>query len=134
MVSGAIVAVLPTAQAGTLPGDPGKEAETERIARLVKQLGDDAFEKREAASMELDAIGAPALDALRKAASDDDLEIRRRAEQIVQAVAGRIRAAAAQKELAKWEGSWQAAGDVKMTIKGDRFTSSALGSAPATVS
>ena len=34
---------------------------------------------------------------------------------------------AAKKELAKWEGSWEGDGDVKMTIKGDRFTSSAPG-------
>ena len=31
---------------------------------------------------------------------------------------------AAKKELAKWEGSWESDGDVKLTIKGDRFTSS----------
>ncbi len=124
---GMVVGVVLTAEAGSLRGDPGKETEPERIARLIKQLGDDDFEKREAASKELDAIGEPALDALRKAASDDDAEIRRRAEQLFQVVTGRIREAAAKKELAKWEGSWQAAGDVKMTIKGDRFTSSAPG-------
>ena len=124
---GAVVGIILIAQAGTLRADPGKETETERIARLIKQLGNDAFREREAASKELDAIGAPALDALRKAASDDDPEIRQRAEQIGQAVGGRIRVAAARKELTTCEGSWQSAGDVKMTIKGDRFTSSAPG-------
>ena len=38
----------------------GQEAETARITRLIQQLGDDAFAKREAASKELKAIGAPA--------------------------------------------------------------------------
>jgi uncharacterized protein (TIGR03067 family) len=126
-VVGAVVGIILMAQIGPLQGDPDKDKETERIARLIKQLGDDAFANREAASKELDAIGAPALDALRKAASDDDAEIRRRAEQLFQVVTGRIHEAAAKKELAKWEGSWQAAGDVKMTIKGDRFASSAPG-------
>jgi hypothetical protein len=45
---------------------PGKETEAERIARLVKQLGDDDFAKREAGSKELDDIGEPADPALRK--------------------------------------------------------------------
>jgi uncharacterized protein (TIGR03067 family) len=37
---------------------------------------------------------------------------------------------AIKKELAKWEGSWEADGDAKMTIKGDRWTSSAPGFGP----
>jgi hypothetical protein len=74
---------------------------------LIKQLGHEEFTKREAASKELDAIGEPALDALRKAAaSDGDVEIRRRAERIVQSVTGRIRAALAEKELKKLQGTW----------------------------
>ena len=71
--------------------DAGKEAKADRVADLSRQLGHEEFAKREAASRELDAIGAPALDALRKAASHDDPEVRRRAEQILQAVTGRIR-------------------------------------------
>jgi hypothetical protein len=43
--------------------------------------------KREAASRELEAIGEPALRVLRKAASSDHLEVRRRAERIIQAIA-----------------------------------------------
>src|SRR5262245_38580130 len=84
----------------------GKE-EAERIARLIRQLGDDAFEKREAGSKELDALGEPALGALRKAAaSSDDLEIRRRAERILAAVTARVRAAVTKKELEKLQGTW----------------------------
>src|SRR5438552_18593633 len=91
MVVGAVVGVILATQAGMLRGDPGKETETERIARLIKQLGDDAFAKREAASRELDAIGEPALPALCKAAaSSDDLEIRRRAERIVATIDDRL--------------------------------------------
>ena len=78
-----------------------------RVARLIRQLGHDEFAKREAASKELDAIGEPALDALRKAAaSSDDAEIRRRAERIVDAVTGRIRAAAAKADIEKLRGTW----------------------------
>jgi hypothetical protein len=70
-----------------LPAEPGaapeKETATEGIGRLIRQLGDNAYAKREAASKELCAIGAPALAALWKAAeSSVDAEIRRRAEDI----------------------------------------------------
>jgi len=95
------------AHAGTLRGDPGKETEAERIARLIKQLGDDAFKKREDASRELDAIGEPALGSLRKAAaSSDDAEIRRRAEKIAGDVAARGLAVAAKKEIEGLQGTW----------------------------
>src|SRR5262249_34003830 len=82
-------------------------------------------------SKALDAIGEPALSALRKAAaSTDDAEIRRRAEQVVQAITARIRAAAARKELAKWEGSWVGDPGVTMTIKGDRVMSATPSTGP----
>jgi uncharacterized protein (TIGR03067 family) len=97
-----VVGILPTAQAGTLRGD-AKKTETERIARLIKQLGDGAFAKREAASKELSAIGEPGLAALRKAESgSDDPELRRRAEKLVAA----IRLQMVKKALAKLEGTW----------------------------
>jgi HEAT repeat protein len=55
----------------------GNAARSDRVAVLIKQLGDDAFAKREAASSELENIGEPAIPALRKAATSiDDLEIR----------------------------------------------------------
>jgi uncharacterized protein (TIGR03067 family) len=106
VVVGTVVGVILAAQAGTLRGDPGKETDADKIARLIRQLGDDAFAKREAASKELEAIGAPALAALRKAAaSSDDLEIRRRAERITDAIAE----ATAKAELAKLQGVWTVA-------------------------
>lgn len=62
----------------------GKDANTERIDKLVRQLGHDEFAKRQAAAKELEAIGEPALAALRQAAkSSDSLETQRRAEQLI---------------------------------------------------
>jgi uncharacterized protein (TIGR03067 family) len=120
--------------------EPGQGTNRQRIAALIRQLGDDDFEKREAASEELDAIGEPALDALRKATSDDDAEIRRRAEKIVGAITGRIRAAVTKKELEKLQGTWsrvsyekdggQIGGEDKShtwTVKGDKWWTHAGG-------
>jgi WD40 repeat protein len=73
-----LVLVLPLVAVGVEP-----EAE---IARLIKQLGDDDVNKREAATKGLVAIGEGALDALRKAATSDDPEVRLRAEQIAAAI------------------------------------------------
>jgi hypothetical protein len=83
----AVVALALVAEVGSLRGNSGNAAKSARVAALIKQLGDDAFGKREAASEELEDIGEPALAALRKAAiSSDDLEIRRRAERIIQTI------------------------------------------------
>jgi uncharacterized protein (TIGR03067 family) len=84
----------------------GEDAQRDRIGVLIRQLGHKEFAKREAASKELDDIGAPALDALRNAAADDDAEIRQRAAKILGAITGRIRTAAAKKELEKLQGTW----------------------------
>jgi len=86
-----------------LRGNCDDGATAQQIARLVKQLGDDAFAMREAASEELEAIGEPALDALRKAISADrDPEIRQRAERVIRAIARR----AVKRELEKLQGTW----------------------------
>src|SRR5262245_36073011 len=95
-----------------------------RVTRLIKQLGHEEFTKREAAGKELDAIGEPALGPLRKAAAfSDDIEIRRRAGRLVEAISQPIRAAAVQKELAKWQGEWVADEGQKLSIKGEQWTS-----------
>jgi len=61
------------------------------IERLIEQLGSDQFGEREAASKALEAIGEPALDALRKAATgSSDAEIRQRAEDLVKARDARV--------------------------------------------
>jgi len=84
---GGVVGILLIAQAATLGADSGKKKEAEKIARLIEQLGNDDFEKREAASKELDSIGESAISALRKVvASSPDAEIRRRAETIIGAI------------------------------------------------
>jgi uncharacterized protein (TIGR03067 family) len=83
--------------------DRAQEAKPERIASLIRQLGHDRFAKREEASEQLEAIGEPALDALRKAAASDEiLEIRRRAEQVIQAIARRV----TKREVEKLQGTW----------------------------
>lgn len=57
------------------------------VERLVKQLGSDKFKEREAATNALAKIGKPAVNALRKAATGNgDLEIRRRAANLLQAL------------------------------------------------
>jgi len=67
--------------------EPTKEAKPDRTAELIKQLGDDKFTKREAATKELKALGEPALPALQKAAtSSKDAEIRLRASRLVDAI------------------------------------------------
>lgn len=93
--------------AGAQPAvaDPAEDAG--RIAVLVKQLGHDEYAKREEASKALEAVGEPALGTLRKAAnSDDDPEIRFRANLIIRVVTGRIRAAATKKALEELQGTW----------------------------
>jgi WD40 repeat protein len=64
--------------------DDAKKATPEEIERLIKQLGDDDFEQREAAKKALESIGEPALGALRRAETESsDAEVRARAERIV---------------------------------------------------
>ncbi len=66
---------------------PAKDADKDRLDDLVQQLGHDEFAKRQAASKALEALGEPALGALRKAAkSSGSAEIRRRAQQLVEVI------------------------------------------------
>lgn len=101
------------------PSRGGPETEG-KVAALIKQLGDDEFAVREAASQELETLGEPALPALRKAKASDDAEVRRRAEQLIRAISGKL----ARKELAKWQGEWVGSEGQKMAIKGDQWVSS----------
>jgi hypothetical protein len=66
-----------------LPAPAADKADAERIAKLIKQLASDSFAEREKATDDLDAIGLPALEALRKAAQSEELEVRMRAGRIV---------------------------------------------------
>src|SRR5262245_36869004 len=87
-------------------GNDKKGPDAERVAQLIRQLGDDDFRKREAASKQLTAIGEPALPALKTAASDADAEIRRRAKRIIQTITGRL----AGDEQKRLEGTWVGVG------------------------
>jgi hypothetical protein len=58
---------------------PDSKTESERIAALVAQLGDDNWSRREAASKALAEMGGIALRALRKAADSPDAEVAERA-------------------------------------------------------
>jgi uncharacterized protein (TIGR03067 family) len=105
-----IVGIVLLAAPGGLLGNPPGEPVAGRVARLIEQLGHDQFAKREEASKELDAIGEPALAALRKAgASRDDPEIRRRAEKIAGDIAARLLAPLARKEIEALQGTWHSA-------------------------
>jgi len=64
-------------------GDPNRDR---RINRLVNQLGGDSFLEREEARKELEAIGAPALPALRKAIQQGDIEMSRRAAELIRVI------------------------------------------------
>jgi hypothetical protein len=115
----AVVGLACPAEAVLLRGDPGKDWEAERIAGLIKQLGDDEFAMREAAGKALEAIGEPALGALRKAAaSRDDPEIRRRAEGIIQTLTARRETT----ELLKWRGTWRRSDGIQVAIEGYKWT------------
>jgi hypothetical protein len=61
-----------------------KPLDAELINKLIQDLGSSRFPVRDAASKQLEAIGEPALDTLRKAAkSSPDIETRRRIEKLV---------------------------------------------------
>jgi len=104
---------------GFLRAGAGDQLSADKIARLVMQLGDDHFSQREAASEELNRIGEPALDALRKSASSDDPEVRYRAEQIRTAIVKRVLAVASKKELEGLQGTWQS---IETEVDGVRQT------------
>jgi carboxyl-terminal processing protease len=78
--------LLPWAAAGP-PADP------DPAAKLIRQLGSESFEEREAAARALEDLGLDALPALRQALADDDPEVRRRARILFEGLEGRLREA-----------------------------------------
>ena len=76
----------------TLPFIPvvAVDADDKEIARLVKQLGSSDYRMRDAATKRLQEIGKPALDAVIRAMMTNDVEARRRAEQIVAVIEDRL--------------------------------------------
>src|SRR5262249_34545060 len=107
------------------------KADAERVARLIKQLGDDDFAKREAAGKELNAIGTPALAALRNAASSDELEIRRRASSLVTSITEAEKEPGVKEMQERLQGDWKCVSmhsnglksepDLTCTIKGNTW-------------
>src|SRR5258708_37629400 len=71
---------------GLLAGPVAADNDAEKIDQLIEQLGSGTFKDRESATKALDAIGAPALEKLRKAAESEDLEIKRRAADLVKRI------------------------------------------------
>lgn len=66
------------------------EALEARVERLVRQLGDRAYDRREEAQRALVAIGRPALPALREAAKSQDPEVASRAAEAIEAIGGEV--------------------------------------------
>src|SRR3712207_5605042 len=80
-----LVAALVAGGAG-LPAALAGGERAGRVAVLVEQLGSEKFAERQAATTELEALGAPALEALRQAAQGKDPEVRRRAQTLVRQI------------------------------------------------
>jgi formylglycine-generating enzyme required for sulfatase activity len=77
---------------GLLPGAAEPESDAERQVReLVEQLGDDAYDRREAAGKALEQLSDQALPALRKASDSSDPEIRLRARQLIRTIGLQLR-------------------------------------------
>src|SRR3954470_22959735 len=83
--------VLSAGLSALLAGPAESPADTPEITRWVRQLGDENFQRRDAASRALERIGEPALPALQRAAdSSGDLEVRRRAGELVKTIRRRL--------------------------------------------
>jgi hypothetical protein len=63
-----------------------READRDKVKRLIKQLGDDDFEVREKATQELIQLGAAALPELRQATKDADAEVATRARRCLDSI------------------------------------------------
>lgn len=79
--------------------DPKAAASKAEMERLIDDLGSDEFQKREAASTQLEVIGAAALPYLEKAEKSSDAEVRRRARDLLRTL--RIVADLRKQEVAK---------------------------------
>ena len=86
-----ILALALAAGAGEPLAAPAAESDEARAKRLVAQLGDGNWEKREAASKELATMGAAALPHVEAALKSQDAEIALRAEGLVEAVRANAR-------------------------------------------
>src|SRR5260370_17375607 len=69
-----------------LPTNAAEPADAAKIDKLIEQLGSAKFDEREQANKDLDAIGVPALEALRKAAKSNAAEISRPSPELVKGI------------------------------------------------
>jgi hypothetical protein len=76
-----------------VPAPAEEKVDAGKIDGLIEKLGSPAFTDREKATQALDAIGEPALEALRKAAKSSDAEIRKRATTLVDRIEQRTETA-----------------------------------------
>jgi hypothetical protein len=89
-----VVAILLGLSVTATQGAPEAErSPADRIARLIRQLGSSRFVDRDAATRALDVVGAPALEALKKASRGEDPEIGRRAEELAARIERRLETA-----------------------------------------
>src|SRR5262249_15868955 len=68
------------------PADSPATTAGKAIAELIEKLGSSRFQERAAAQKQLEAVGAPALDLLKKATRADDLEVSKRAAELVRKI------------------------------------------------
>lgn len=74
----------------TLPGWAETKMVSQSVEQWIQQLGHRSFQKREQAEATLRSMGRKILPALEKAATDSDIEIRRRATELAKALANHI--------------------------------------------
>jgi RNA polymerase sigma factor (sigma-70 family) len=112
----------PASQASVAPEAPEPKPPDEKAIRaLIRQLGDDEFEKREAAQRRLVEIGEPALPQLREAARDSrDAEISQRAARLVRLIEktifGEVRRLGAHQGEQPWVGRVALTPDGKQAV------------------
>jgi HEAT repeat protein len=84
LAAGLALAILLIVSLSALSAAPPPDPDRPSVDRLIRQLGDETFNKREEAAKRLGEIGLPALQPLRTAATKDvDPEIRHRALRLV---------------------------------------------------
>jgi len=85
-----VLAYRPGAADQTAATENSPKVAADQIDRLIEQLSSENFADREKARKELDRIGAPALDALRRAARNGDAEQKTRAADLVKTIEARV--------------------------------------------
>jgi len=70
---------------GALP--QGQEDPAKQVAELIEQLRSDLADERDAAAIQLRKIGKPAIEKLKKAAADSDVDLSSRAKAILDGIA-----------------------------------------------